>query len=146
MDLEKPLAFKRAFTGYSTISVLENIQLTQENYQKELTSLKEKIRLEREMNQKLKEEVELNYSVPQAIPTEQNVNPIVKDLTEQLVMNTKSIVDLQHGLEEQESIYRQELELKKKQKDLAKKRIQEALQYLKTLPSTQTESKKKQRE
>jgi len=145
VNLEKLLAFKRSFIGYSTISVLEKMQSTQENYQNELTGLKDRIGIEKEMIKKLKLEFELNYSLPQTNSTGKNMNSVVNDMIEQLVMNTKSIEELQKELEEQESTFSQELELKKQQKYLAKKRIQEALQYLKTLSETENEFKKKQR-
>lgn len=144
MDLQKMIIMERAFSGYSPKSVLGTIQLTQEKHQQELTSLKDKLQIEKEINQKLTEEVELTISVPQIQP-DQKMNPMLEDLNEHLIMNNKSILELQIVLERQESIYMQELELKKKQKYLAKKRMQEALQYLKILPEMQTDLMKKKR-
>lgn len=144
MDLQKMVIMERAFIGYTTTSVLGTIQSTQEKHQQELTILKDKLRIEKEINQKLTEEVELTISVPQIQP-EKKMNPMLENLMEHLVVNNKSILELQSVLERQESIYTQELELKKKQKYLAQKRMQEALQYLKILPEMQTDLMKKQR-
>lgn len=145
MDFEKTLAFKRAFIGYSTMSVLEKIHSIQEKNRCELTELRGSLQIEREMRGKLTEEVELTRAVPETNPTRKTISPVVTGLIEQLVRYNKSIEELEKGLEEQESIYKQELELKKQQKYHAKKRIQAALLFLQTSPGTETEFQKKQR-
>ncbi|PZX07061.1 hypothetical protein C7437_101168 [Psychrobacillus insolitus] len=144
MDIEETISNKKTLTGYSSKSVAEYIQSLQEKYQKEIKNLKEKLLIEKEMNQKLQVEVELKQSISQNTRMEQEIKTILEDVFEQHVVHTKSILDFQNELKEQEFNYIQELELKKQQKLLAKERLQEALQYFKVLPGTQIEVKKVQ--
>lgn len=138
MNVEKPLSSKRALTGYSSLSVVEQIQSLQEKYQREITSLKETLMIEIEMNQKLKVEVELQQSTPQTTnPIEEKITSMIDDLFEQHMVNTNDLLNLQNDLKVQEMTYLNELELKQQQIDMAKKRLQGALQYFKTPPTTQ---------
>lgn len=126
------------------MSVVEHIQKLQAQYQTDINSLKEKLLIEREMNQKLKVEVELQQAIPKTNKIEDEIKPMVEDLFEQHLVNTKSILEVQDQLKEQETRYLQELESKKKQKDAANQRLQGALQYFRTPAISQDESEKEQ--
>jgi hypothetical protein len=132
MNPEKSISNKRSLTGYSSMSVVEHIQKIQEQYQKEINSLKEKLLIEREMNQKLKTEVELQQALPKTNMIEEEIKPLMEDLFEQHLVYTKSILEVQSQLKEQEIKYLQDLDSKKKQKDAANQRLQGALQYFRT--------------
>jgi len=144
VNLEKNLSNKRALTGYSSASVVENIQSLQDKYEKQLKSLDEKLIIEKEMNQKLIMELERQQTIPQINPIEEEMQLLIDDLFEQHLMNTKTILDLQMMLDEQELKYKQELEKKRQQKEDAKIRLHEALDYLKTLPLTTSGDEKEQ--
>ena len=142
MNPEKSISNKRSLSGYSSMSVVEHIQKLQEQYQTEINSLKEKLLIEREMNQKLKTEVELQQALPKTNTIEDEIKPLVEDLFEQHIVNTKSILEVQSQLKEQEMKYLQELDSKKKQKDAANQRLQGALQYFRTPAINQNEIEK----
>lgn len=144
MNLEQDLSNKRALTGYSSVSVLSQIQSMQEKHEKQIRSLKEKLKVEKEMNHHLTLEVERQQMMPQVNPIEEEVKGLLENLIEQHVLNTKSILAIQTALEEQELIVSQELDRKKKQKEAAKSRMHVALDYLKTLPIIPTDGKKEQ--
>lgn len=144
MNLEQELSNKRALTGYSSVSVLSQIQSLQEKHEKQIRSLKEKLKIEKEMNHHLMLEVERQQMMPQVNPIEEEVKGLLENLIEQHVLNTKSILDIQTALEEQELTYSQELDRKKKQKEAAKSRMHVALDYLKTLPILPTDGEKEQ--
>ena len=146
MNLEQELSNKRALTGYSSVNVLSQIQSLQEKYEKQIKSLKEKLKVEKEMNHHLTLEVERQQMMPQMNPIEEEVKGLLENLIEQHVLNTKSILDIQTALEEQELTYSQELDRKKKQKEAAKSRMHVALDYLKTLPIIPTDGEKEQSE
>jgi len=137
MNTEKPISNKRSFTGYSSVSVVEQIQSLQEKYQRKIAELKEALIIEKEMNQKLKIEVELQQSTPQTNPIEEEMNPMIEDLFEHHMINTKDLLDLQNELKAQETNYENELELKRKEVDRAKQRVYDALQYFQKPPETQ---------
>jgi len=144
MNAERPLTNKRSFTGYSSMSVVAHIQAVQEKYQKELNNLKENLIIEKEMNQKLKIEIEIQQSLPETNPIEEEISPMLEDLLEQHMMNTKSVLDAQNEFKAQELTCLKELEIKKQQRDMSKKRLQEALLYFKPTPITPSEFAKEQ--
>ena len=135
MNRDKSLTNARAITGYSPSSVVEHIQELQERYKKDINSLKEKLLIEKEMNHKLKAEVEKLQSLPQNNVMEQEIKDMLGNVFEQHLLHTQSILDLRKKLETEEAVLLKELDLKTQQRSLAKDQLKGALQYFKTYPS-----------
>lgn len=128
MNLERILKKKRAFIGYNIKEVKKNIQSLQEQYQKEQERLQQEISAEKEKNQTLKAQLD-------EIKTQPIKNPLAEDLTlilkNHFFEQSRSLLELKIELQDKENKLKEKLAEKVQKKELAQKKIEEVLLYLK---------------
>jgi hypothetical protein len=139
LNLERAIYNKRSIIGYDLKSVRNHIQSLQEKQQKELKLLQEKLMNEKSFNQKLKEELEVKNQLLPDHSISSEVNSMLMDL---FVQHTKLILEKQNEFQKQEREQLELLEKKKQQKEWTKKRLEDAIDYLKSLQSKPFESRK----
>lgn len=139
LNLERAIYKKRSIIGYDPKSVRNHIQSLQEKQQKELKLLQEKLMNEKSDNQKLKEELEVKNQLLPDHSISSEVNSMLMDL---FVQHTKVILEKQNELQKQEREQLELLEKKEQQKEWTKKRLEDAIDYLKSLQSKPFESRK----
>lgn len=132
MEISK---IKRSLLGYSSISVLDTIQSKQNSYQLQLSELRKKIQEEKEWAQQLRAENPTEKKNEQS-QTPEKIHLLARIIVEQEIAAAKLKADLKAELDEKEASVQLELEMKKVQKEAAETRMQEALNFLRKLPST----------
>jgi hypothetical protein len=137
--VEKLVAEGKALVGYDQKEVKEEIVSLQASYTEKKARLLKEMELVKAENHVLKEKLNSINETPIQV---QPIDKISAMFMEVFFEDTQAIQKLKSELEMLEKPYYEKLQLRRQQKELAKKGVQEATEFLKSLQEDVTFMKK----
>jgi hypothetical protein len=137
--VEKLVAEGKALVGYDQKEVKEEIVSLQASYTEKKARLLKEMELVKAENHVLKEKLNSFNETPIQV---QPIDKISAMFMEVFFEDTQAIQKLKSELEMLEKPYYEKLQLRRQQKELAKKGVQEATEFLKSLQEDVTFMKK----
>jgi bisphosphoglycerate-dependent phosphoglycerate mutase len=137
--VEKLVAEGKALVGYDQKEVKEEIVSLQASYTEKKTRLLKEMELVKAENHVLKEKL---YSLNETPIHVQPMGEVSAMFMEVFFEDTQAIQKLKSELERLEKPYYEKLQFRRQQKELAKKGVQEATEFLKSLQEDVTFMKK----
>lgn len=137
--VEKLVAEGKALVGYDQKEVKEEIVSLQASYTEKKTRLLKEIELVKAENHVLKEKLNSLNETPIQVQPMDEISAMFMEI---FFEDTQAIQKLKSELEMLEKPYYEKLQLRRKQKELAKKGVQEATEFLKSLQEDVTFMKK----
>lgn len=128
--IEKVISEGKAFVGYDEEDVKQEILSLQTSYMEKKNRLLQELELVRAENKELKDKLTLLHdSPPKSHLMEEFSSMFMTDFLE----DTLAIKKLKEELEKQEQPYFETIKLRRQQKEQAKRRVEEATEFLKSL-------------
>lgn len=132
MDLNRSIYKKRGIIGYKAEDARQFIQTSAERHQHELDLLRDELQKEVLHVNQLRSELKMKSIIRHENPIEAEISKALMEIYRQ---HTTEILEQKNEFVKVEAFQLEQLELKKQQLEIATKRVDEVLQYLKAIPT-----------